>query len=169
MADRVTWCVVEQFDADGVVVKFHAVEIKDGEIDRGDDGPELVNSECSMQLHRDNVKRDLSWQALLTMSAQGDLAGRGPLCENCIAWADVHHIHRGEAKSDVNYHLVKASFVASGVWLGRCGRPVVHVGPIRLWDGGCGECDAIAGDSMRVQMAQEEAERRRGGWEITPS
>jgi hypothetical protein len=155
VTDRVSYCVVEQVDADGVVVKSHALEITDGVLDAGDQ-PDLVNAVCTTQLCRLDVKRDRSWQELLKMSDQGDLAGQPPLCKICKERAGVHRVYLG--LEDRNYHLVTASSVALEDWTAICcaGRVDKRV-EIHTWIGDatkCKDCDGLSGDAMRAQIAK---------------
>lgn len=155
MSDRVTYCIIDEVGAGGTVVKFHALKVKDGELDPGDH-PDLVNAVCTTQLLRPNVRQDQSWQELRKMSDQGDLAGQPPLCKICKDRAGVHRVYVG--LEDRNYHLVTASSVALEDWTAICcaGRVDKHV-EIHTWDGDaakCRDCDGLAGDAMRAQIAK---------------
>jgi hypothetical protein len=165
----VTYCVVEQVGGDGAAVKSHALQVKDGEVDSGD-YPNLVNAVCTMQLPRRDVKQDRSWEALVKMSDQGDLAGQPPLCKMCKERAGVQRVYGG--KDDPKYHLVTDSSVALGGWWAICTRLVDPGRGSHLWGEGdayCSDCEDLAGPAMRAQMAREEAERKRRGWDITPT
>jgi hypothetical protein len=158
VADRVTYCVVEQVGGEGAAVKFHALQVKDGEVDPGDH-PDLVNAVCTTQLPRRDVKQDRSWEALRKMSEQGDLAGQSPLCGVCKDRAGRHQVHAGI--EDANYHLVTASSVAQGDWTAICcaGRVIEPNRSHHLWDelgdAKCADCDGLSGDAMRAQIAEE--------------
>jgi hypothetical protein len=140
VTDRVAYCVVEQVGAESTVVKFHALEVKDGELDASDQH-HLVNAVCTLQLPRLDVKQDRSWQELCKMSEQGDLGGRPPLCERCKAWAGAHRAFGATASNDPTYHLVTLSAIPQDIWTGRCGTSVTRHSETHVWDGGCGECD----------------------------
>jgi hypothetical protein len=162
---RVTdgYCTVEQLGAGGVCVKIHALMVQDGELDPGDH-PDLVNAVCTSQLPRPYVKQDRSWEALVKMSDQGDLAGQPPLCKVCKATAGIHRVYGG-VKDDPMFHLVRQSAVNAGDWTAIDGYRVdSRRGPFRWGEGDsyCCECDKRAGDEMRAQMASEEAERDYG-------
>jgi hypothetical protein len=163
VSDQVTYCIVEQVGVEGAVVKIHALMVTDGVLDPGDH-LKLVNAVCTTQLRRRDVKQDRSWEALVKMSDQGDLAGQPPLCKVCKATAGIHRVYGG-LKDDPKFHLVRQSVLNAGDWTAIDGYRVdPRRGPFRWGEGDsyCCECDKRAGDEMRAQMASEEAERDYG-------
>ena len=145
------------------VVLIHAVKVTGGVLEAGG-RQETVSTVCNHEMPRRNVRQDRSWED----SVPAQYVGGARVCKVCDATVGVHRVYGGKTAAD--YHLVTQSSVNLGDWTSVCVRLVDPKRTSRLWgEGGaagyCDECDAIAGDSMRAQMAREEAEKAKRGFD----